>query len=115
MRIDLGFFWRPSPCGLVGPRDRRLLWEYAHQRECEMTQRYLDIPPIEPSARTASSILTKREAIVLEQLAQQSIRSIADELVVSPLTIKSQLQSIYRKLGVSSRQTALAVARSPVY
>ena len=78
-----------------------------------MTQRYLDIPPIEPSARTASSvILTKREAIVLEQLAQhESIRAIADELVVSPLTIKSQLQSIYRKLGVSSRQTALAVAR----
>lgn len=98
---------------LLDPRDRRLLWEYAHQRECEMTQRYLDIPPIEPSARTASSvILTKREAIVLEQLAQhESIRAIADELVVSPHTIKSQLQSIYRKLGVSSRQTALAVAR----
>ncbi|WP_454301767.1 helix-turn-helix transcriptional regulator [Salana multivorans] len=50
--------------------------------------------------------------MVLTALAEhQGIRAIADALVVSPHTVKSQLQSIYRKLGVSSGQSALTVAR----
>jgi LuxR family maltose regulon positive regulatory protein len=35
----------------------------------------------------------------------------ADALVVSPHTIKTQLQGLYRKLGVSSRRSAVVVAR----
>ena len=41
-----------------------------------------------------------------------SFREIADELVVSKNTVKSQAQSIYRKLGVSSRREAVACAEA---
>jgi len=50
--------------------------------------------------------------VVLAALAKhESIRAVAEALVVSPHTVKTQLQSVYRKLGVSSRRSALAVAR----
>jgi LuxR family maltose regulon positive regulatory protein len=50
--------------------------------------------------------------VVLGALAEfEGARAIAESLVVSPHTVKTQLQSIYRKLGVSSRDAALAVAR----
>ncbi|MGI6878906.1 LuxR C-terminal-related transcriptional regulator [Microbacterium sp. gxy059] len=38
-------------------------------------------------------------------------REIAEALVVSPHTVKAQLQSVYRKLGVSSRRGAVVAAR----
>ncbi len=56
-------------------------------------------------------LLTKRELAVLEQLMHTpSIARIAEANVVSTNTVKSQLRSIYRKLGVSSREDAIAVA-----
>jgi len=62
--------------------------------------------------RLAKVELSRRERVVLAELAAHpGAREIADALVVSPNTVKSQLQSIYRKLGVSSRQSALTVAR----
>ncbi len=57
------------------------------------------------------TLLTERELIVLEVLMRHgSPTKIASELVVSVNTVKSQLRSIYRKLGVSSRDEAIAVA-----
>jgi LuxR family maltose regulon positive regulatory protein len=41
-----------------------------------------------------------------------SFREIADELFVSPNTVKTQARSIYQKLGVSSRAEAVATART---
>lgn len=56
------------------------------------------------------SLLSKRELAVLEQLMQTpSVSDIAAALVVSSNTVKSQLRSIYRKLGVTSREDAVAV------
>ncbi|MCI2956475.1 helix-turn-helix transcriptional regulator [Agromyces atrinae] len=53
--------------------------------------------------------LSKRERVVLARLVEStSIDEIARALVVSPNTVKSQLRSIYRKLGVNSRDGALA-------
>jgi LuxR family maltose regulon positive regulatory protein len=40
-----------------------------------------------------------------------SLREIAGELFVSPNTVKSHSQAVYRKLGVSSRAEAVACAR----
>jgi len=55
--------------------------------------------------------LTKREMLVLSHLAQtEKIPVIAERLYVSPNTVKTQLRSIYRKLGASSRSTALSAA-----
>lgn len=98
---------------LLAPRDRRLLWEFGRDRESASLQSYLDVPLSEARASgLAAATLTKRERVVLTALAErEGVRAIAEELVVSPHTIKTQLQSIYRKLGVSSREAAIAVAR----
>ena len=62
--------------------------------------------------------LSPRELVVLGMLAQTgSTAEIAEMLYVSVSTVKTQLRSIYRKLGVKSRSEALAraahVAPSP--
>jgi len=97
---------------LLPPRDRRLLWEFARERKAASVGRYLDVPvPAMGQGGSTAVSLSKRERVVLAALVEHdSIREIAETLVVSPHTVKSQLQSIYRKLGVSSRQSALAVA-----
>ena len=56
--------------------------------------------------------LTAREILVIKELADTPhIAMAAEKLFVSPNTVKSQLRSIYRKLGVSSREDAVLVAR----
>lgn len=55
--------------------------------------------------------LTPRERVVLSRLAAGMTQlEIAEHLVVSPNTIKTQTRSIYRKFGVTSRREALAIA-----
>lgn len=55
--------------------------------------------------------LTPREVAVLNALARSSaVGDIAAELFVSTNTVKSQLRSLYRKLGARNRDEALAVA-----
>ena len=56
--------------------------------------------------------LTAREIMVIKELAETpQIALVAEHLFVSPNTVKSQVRSIYRKLGVSSREDAVLVAR----
>jgi DNA-binding CsgD family transcriptional regulator len=55
--------------------------------------------------------LTAREAEILLGIAQgKTNKAIAEELYVSPLTVKTHLQRFYRKLGVESRAEALSRA-----
>ncbi|MBO9627556.1 MAG: hypothetical protein J7484_14445 [Microbacterium sp.] len=76
---------------------------YAHVA-AELPKRAL-IGDVEPDG-----LLSKRELAVLEQLMHtSSIAQIAAANVVSANTVKSQLRSIYRKLGVSNREDAIAV------
>jgi len=77
------------------------------------------IHPASPSPGSAKSPmpllspLTPREYKVLRLLAAGlSTREIASELVVSLNTVKTQIQSLYRKLDARSRETALATARA---
>jgi len=57
--------------------------------------------------------LTKREQVVLAHLTPAStIADIARILVVSPNTVKTQLQSLYRKLEVSDRASAIRAAHA---
>ena len=56
--------------------------------------------------------LTERELEVLRLLATTlSQREIAQELYVSVNTVRTHVQGVYRKLGVASREEAVAVAR----
>ncbi|WP_248305467.1 LuxR family transcriptional regulator [Agromyces sp. H66] len=59
----------------------------------------------------ATTLLTDREFAVLQALMRtSSAASIAADEVVSVNTVKTQLKSLYRKLGVSSRDEAIAIA-----
>jgi LuxR family maltose regulon positive regulatory protein len=64
-----------------------------------------------PGRRVPREPLSRQEQRVLQLLvAGQTYAEIAEVLVVSPNTIKTQISSIYRKLGVSRRAEAIAVA-----
>ncbi|GAB3618663.1 LuxR C-terminal-related transcriptional regulator [Okibacterium endophyticum] len=55
--------------------------------------------------------LTDRERVVLEALMRTaSATRMAEELFVSANTVKSQLRSIYRKLGATTREEAITAA-----
>jgi LuxR family transcriptional regulator, maltose regulon positive regulatory protein len=61
---------------------------------------------------SAAEALTDRELVVLRLLATTlSQPEIAQELYVSVNTVRTHIQGIYRKLGVASRQEAIAAAR----
>jgi LuxR family maltose regulon positive regulatory protein len=73
--------------------------------------RHLARPSREADDREADNTetLTEREAAVLHMLGGTlSLREIGHEMYVSPNTVKTHTQAIYRKLGVSSRHDAVA-------
>jgi LuxR family transcriptional regulator of spore coat protein len=62
----------------------------------------------------AGGRLTERERVVLALLGEKeglTLRQIGAELYVTRNTLKSQVRSIYRKLGVRSRAEAVERAR----
>ncbi len=64
-------------------------------------------------SRALAEDLTEREREVLRLLPSRlSLREVADELYVSPNTLKFHLRIIYRKLGVNSRADAVEAARA---
>lgn len=84
----------------LDPAGSRFVRELAHMRD-------------ELQRATSSTLaLSDRERTVLRALVvAESTRDLAARLHVSPNTIKTQLRSIYRKLGVSSWADAVATAR----
>lgn len=98
-----------SPWSAVAPEDRAMVLKMLspETRERLSTGRSF----------FASSVsvphLTKREQVVLAQLTPTStISDIARALVVSPNTVKTQLQGLYRKLEVSDRSSAIRAAHA---
>ena len=60
-----------------------------------------------------SQALTEREQQILRLVADGlSNREIADQLFLSRYTVESHVKRIYRKLAVSSRISAVSVARA---
>ncbi|HMJ79105.1 MAG TPA: LuxR C-terminal-related transcriptional regulator, partial [Iamia sp.] len=56
--------------------------------------------------------LTGRETQVLERLARaMTTKAIADDLFLSPNSVKTHTQSVFRKIGVKSRSEAALWAR----
>ena len=61
--------------------------------------------------RPVKSPLTAREWEVIDLLKEsKTTDQIADELVLSPETVRSHVKNILRKLKVRSRQEAVAIA-----
>jgi LuxR family transcriptional regulator, maltose regulon positive regulatory protein len=59
-------------------------------------------------AAPSAQALTGREAAVLRLLRSTlSLRDIGQEMFISPNTVKTHTQAIYRKLGVSTRREAV--------
>ncbi|MGN8244318.1 LuxR C-terminal-related transcriptional regulator [Cellulomonas soli] len=57
-------------------------------------------------------LLSRREVVVLSHLDRyETLEQIATELFVTRNTVKTQVRSIYRKLGVSTRAEAVAHGR----
>ncbi len=57
--------------------------------------------------------LTRRELVVLGHLSEDvTLEEIATTLFVTRNTVKSQVRSLYRKLGVSTRADAVAWAHA---
>jgi DNA-binding NarL/FixJ family response regulator len=64
-----------------------------------------------PVSPAVARRLTRREREVLSFVsAGLEVREIADRLTVSPKTVGTHIENIYRKLGVHSRAQALALA-----
>src|SRR5215211_2251917 len=67
----------------------------------------------EPREGQLDGELTERELDVLRFLVGElSTRQIAQSLYVAPSTVRTQVKSIYRKLGVSSRSAAVEEAHT---
>lgn len=57
--------------------------------------------------------LTRREVIVLAALSRNAtLRQIAEQEFISPNTVKTHVRNIYRKLGVSDRDSVTAAAHA---
>ena len=66
-----------------------------------------------PMPTVGVSALTQRERVVMGELAEDiTLEDIAARLWVTRNTVKSQLRSAYRKIGVSTRAEAVAWARA---
>jgi LuxR family transcriptional regulator, maltose regulon positive regulatory protein len=75
----------------------------------DRAERVLAGPSRPPRAIALGAPLTEREAAVLRLLCEPlSLREIGDELFLSQNTIKTHTRAIYRKLGVSTRDDAIA-------
>ena len=76
-----------------------------------LIERLRQAPSGSSGMRPVKSPLTAREWEVIDLLKESKTNDqIADELVLSPETIRSHMKNILRKLKVRSRQEAVAVA-----
>ena len=76
-----------------------------------LIERLRQAPTDSSGMRPVKSPLTAREWEVIDLLkASKTNDEIADELVLSPETVRSHVRHILRKLKVGSRQEAVVVA-----
>lgn len=72
-----------------------------------------DLSPTDVAATEVVDLLSPRELVVLAELTgDDSLEDIARRQFVTRNTVKSQVRSIYRKIGVSTRHEAVTWAQS---
>ena len=69
-----------------------------------------ELPPAEVQKYQPEPLSRQEQRVLRLLVAGQTYAEIAEVLVVSINTIKTQVSSIYRKLGVSRRAEAMTVA-----
>src|SRR6266487_3192665 len=102
---------RPYVSRLLAAFEQEKRWP-THGREASSATTHMTLPHSLQKADPQTRIepLSSQEQRVLRLLvAGQTYAEMAEVLVVSPNTIKTQISSIYRKLGVSRRAEAIAV------
>jgi LuxR family maltose regulon positive regulatory protein len=106
---DLGE--RPAAAALLGEA-RQLLTQYPDGAQAQRDRLHrLERRLTRPLQGVAAEHFTKREMTVLRLLrGTLSLREIGQELYLSPNTVKTHTRAAYRKLGVSTRQDAIARA-----
>ncbi len=98
------------PFALAGPHTRDLLAARAGRQTTAFTARVAAVRAA-VVAPGAAIPLSEREQLVLSLLPSLlSAPEMADELIVSVNTVKTQIRSIYTKLGVSTRRAAVLAA-----
>jgi DNA-binding NarL/FixJ family response regulator len=86
---------------------------FSRQLSRRMVDQLQALPPGGLGVRPVRSPLTQREWEVLDLLCQnKDTREIAGTLVLSVETVRSHIKNMLRKLGVRSRQEAVALADS---
>ncbi|MFV0285883.1 MAG: LuxR C-terminal-related transcriptional regulator [Demequina sp.] len=104
------------PLLLVSGPEREALWRHRGALtgvEAVSLERAMDAMSPLPWPRAAAATLTPSEQVTLELLARGlSQQQIARERTVSLNTVRSQLRSLYRKLGASDRHEAVLIAHS---
>jgi LuxR family transcriptional regulator of spore coat protein len=72
----------------------------------------IELARTESPAVQLAAPLTRREHVVLSNLSEDiTLEQIATKLFVTRNTVKSQVRSLYRKLGVSTRAEAVQWAK----
>lgn len=116
-----------EPLGFVrtfvdrGPIMAELLNELSSKEGTPYVRRLLDVfvkviskknPTASFANLSSASLLTNRELVILERLVKRlTYREIAEDLTISPETVKSHATSIYRKLKVSGRLQVIDTAQ----
>lgn len=74
----------------------------------KQAQEIVQLQNVAGQGRAVSPLSQQEQRVLLKLCAGQTYAEMAEALVVSPNTIKTQVSSIYRKLGVSRRAEAIA-------
>jgi LuxR family transcriptional regulator, maltose regulon positive regulatory protein len=94
------------------PEAAKSLYLAALEESFDDTESAADSPPSAGPMSAANSPLSAREAQIMQRLTQgHSNLAVAQQLFLSPNTIKWHLGQIYVKLGVKNRTQAVHVAR----
>lgn len=97
-----GLYWHLT---VLPDHDRHTVSELLARHE----PRIAPASALEPTRALTPPVLTARERTVAQRAALgESTADIASALHVSPNTVKTQLRSVYRKLGVSTRDELFA-------
>ncbi|HXQ89673.1 MAG TPA: LuxR C-terminal-related transcriptional regulator, partial [Solirubrobacterales bacterium] len=100
----------PGPLVVEGPRGRLTVREAAAERAGSLLVLEEERAPSAEALRALG--LTRRQSEVLHLLARgRSTDEIAADLFVSRQTVRKHLEHIYHRLGVNTREAAVAMAR----